>query len=115
MSYFQFNNKLNFLEKLSFSVQGELDPDGRMPPGDNYAVSPIQLSYTYSTSAVYSAQLVPVSLKFTSPGKVLSACLKRYMYISRLKKGRCKTSFTGVHLHKNCMLHSPIITGKGHD
>ncbi|XP_067040650.1 uncharacterized protein [Acropora muricata] len=65
---FNFNNKLNFLEKLSFSVQGELDPDGRMPPGDNYAVSPIQLSYTYSTSAVYSAQLVPVSLKFTSPG-----------------------------------------------
>lgn len=66
---FTFNNKLNFLEKFSFSVEGELDPDGRMPPGDNYAVSPIQLSYTpYSMSTVYSAPLVPVSLKFTSPG-----------------------------------------------
>lgn len=72
MSYFQFNNKLNFLEKLSFSVQGTLDPTGLMPPGDNYAVSPIQLSYTpYSMSVVYGAPLVPVSLKFTSPGKML--------------------------------------------
>lgn len=86
MSYFQLNNKLNFLENLSFSVEGELDPDGRMPPGDSYAVSPIQLSYTsYSVSAVYSAPLVPVSLKFTSPGKVLSACLKRYRYLVQRK------------------------------
>ena len=83
MLYFQFNNKLTFLEKFSFSMEGELDPDGRMPPGDNYAVSPIQLSYTtpYNMSTVYSAPLVPVSLKFTSPGKVLSARLKRYMYL----------------------------------
>lgn len=67
---FSFDKKLHFLDQFSFSVEGNLDPDGLMPPGDNYAVSPIQLSYSpYSLSAVFGAPLVPVSLKFTSPGK----------------------------------------------
>lgn len=68
--YFQFDKELHFLDQFSFSVEGNLDPDGLMPPGDNYAVSPIQLSYSpVSMSAVYGAPLVPVSLKFKSPGK----------------------------------------------
>ena len=68
--YFQFNKELQFLDQFSFSVEGNLDPDGLMPPGENYAVSPIQLSYSpVSMSAVYGAPLVPVSLKFKSPGK----------------------------------------------
>lgn len=63
--------RLHFLDSLSFSVVGDLDPDGLMPPGENYAVSPIQLTYSpYSMSAVYGAPPVPVSLKFKSPGTV---------------------------------------------
>lgn len=66
---FSFDKELHFLDQFSFSVEGNLDPDGLMPPGDNYAVSPIQLSYSpVSMSAVYGAPLVPVSLKFKSPG-----------------------------------------------
>jgi len=61
---------MHFLDQFSFSVEGILDPDGIMPPGDNYAVSPIQLSYSpASMSAIYGAPPVPVSLKFKSPGK----------------------------------------------
>lgn len=61
---------MHFLDRFSFSVEGNLDPDGLMPPGDTYAVSPIQLSYSpFSMSAVYGAPPVPVSLKFKSPGK----------------------------------------------
>ncbi|PFX24679.1 uncharacterized protein LOC111331343 [Stylophora pistillata] len=63
------DKKLHFLDRLSFSVEGTLDPKGVMPPGDTYAVSPIQLTYSpYSVSAVYGAPLVPVSFKFKSPG-----------------------------------------------
>jgi len=66
---FSFNKKLHFLDRLTFSLEGDLDPDGLMPPGETYAVSPIQLSYSpYSMSAVFAAPLVPVSLKFRSPG-----------------------------------------------
>ena len=61
---------MHFLDQFSFSVEGDLDPDGLMPPGENYAVSPIQLSYSpVSMSAIYGAPPVPVSLKFKSPGK----------------------------------------------
>ncbi|KAL9974032.1 hypothetical protein ACROYT_G020561 [Oculina patagonica] len=66
---FSFDNRMHFLDRFSFSVEGNLDPDGLMPPGDTYAVSPIQLSYSpFSMSAVYGAPPVPVSLKFKSPG-----------------------------------------------
>lgn len=68
---FNFNKKMHFLNRLSFSIEGSLDPNGLMPPGDTYAVSPIQLSYSaYSVQAVFGAPLVPVSLKFRSPGNV---------------------------------------------
>ncbi|XP_073252900.1 uncharacterized protein [Porites lutea] len=61
------NEKLHFLDRMSFSVEGCLDPNGIMPQGETYAVSPIQLSYSpYSMSAVYAAPLVPVSVKFNS-------------------------------------------------
>ena len=61
---------MRFLDQFSFSVEGNLDPDGLMPPGENYAVSPIQLTYSpASMSAIYGTPLVPVSLKFRSPGK----------------------------------------------
>lgn len=64
------DKKLHFLDRLSFSVQGTLDPKGIMPPGENYAVSPIQLTYSpYSLSAVYGAPPVPVSFKFKSSGE----------------------------------------------
>lgn len=65
--WFQLNGKLHFLDRMSFSVEGCLDPNGIMPQGETYAVSPIQLSYSpYSMSAVYAAPLVPVSVKFNS-------------------------------------------------
>lgn len=52
---------------MTFLVEGCLDPNGIMPQGETYAVSPIQLSYSpYSMSAVYAAPLVPVSVKFNS-------------------------------------------------
>ena len=61
---------MHFLDQFSFSVEGNLDPNGLMPAGENYAVSPIQLSYSpVSMSAVYGAPPVPVSLKFKTPGK----------------------------------------------
>ena len=66
-NWFQLNGKLHFLDRMSFSVEGCLDPNGIMPQGETYAVSPIQLSYSpYSMSAVYAAPLVPVSVKFNS-------------------------------------------------
>ncbi|CAH3026162.1 unnamed protein product [Porites evermanni] len=67
---FSLNGKLHFLDRISFSVEGCLDPNGIMPQGETYAVSPIQLSYSpYSMSAVYAAPLVPVSMiVFYSPG-----------------------------------------------
>lgn len=66
---FSFVKGMHFLDQFSFSVEGNLDPDGLMPPGENYAVSPIQLSYSpASMSAIYGAPPVPVSLKFKSPG-----------------------------------------------
>lgn len=66
-NWFQLNEKLHFLDKMSFSVEGSLDPNGIMPQGETFAVSPIQLSYSpYSMSAVYAAPLVPVSVKFNS-------------------------------------------------
>ena len=66
-NWFQLNGKLHFLDSMSFLVEGCLDPNGIMPQGETYAVSPIQLSYSpYSMSAVYAAPLVPVSVKFNS-------------------------------------------------
>ena len=87
--YFQFNRELQFLDQFSFSVVGNLDPDGLMPPGENYAVSPIQLSYSpVSMSAVYGAPLVPVSLKFKSPGEGENGLQNLYIKLIRAHKSK---------------------------
>lgn len=85
--YFQFDKSMHFLDQFSFSVEGTLDPDGLMPAGENYAVSPIQLSYSpVSMSAVYGAPPVPVSLKFKSPGKEENGLQQLYIELIRSYK-----------------------------
>ena len=80
---------MHFLDRLSFSVEGDLDPEGLMPPGETYAVSPIQLTYSpFSMSAVYGAPPVPVSLKFKSPGKRRLGSINPRDWKERGKGGR---------------------------
>ena len=57
------------MDRLSFAFSATLDPGKKMPPGNMYAVSPIQLTYdAYGKRDAFGAPLAPVSVKFNVPG-----------------------------------------------
>ena len=68
-SFHQFEKSLHFMDRLSFAFSATLDPGKKMPPGNMYAVSPIQLTYdAYGKRDAFGAPLAPVSVKFNVPG-----------------------------------------------
>ena len=66
-------SQLDFGEKPTVSFSVALDPDKTLTKrGKNYAVTPVALTYQNKEQKIYYEPLVPMSVVFNVPGRILT-------------------------------------------